>query len=127
MGASLLELLFNGLAYGIVLFLIACGLSITMGLMGFTNLAHGSIVMFGGYLVVALMKSFGWPFLATIPAAFVVCTLIGAGFERLLFRRLYAAGELNQVLLTIGLVFMSVAIATYVWERDSNPCRCRRI
>src|SRR5882724_12285942 len=121
MGASLLELLFNGVAYGIVLFLIACGLSITMGLMGFTNLAHGSIVMFGGYLVVALMKSFGWPFLATIPAAFVVCTLVGAGFERMLFRRLYAAGELNQVLLTIGLVFMSVAIATYLWGAGQQP------
>src|SRR5260370_37128945 len=119
--ASVLELLFNGLAYGIVLFLIACGLSITMGLMGFTNLAHGSIVMFGGYLVVALMKSFGWPFLATIPAAFVGCTLAGAAFERLLFRRLYAAGELNQVLLTIGLVFMSVAIATYVGGAGQQP------
>ena len=69
MFASVLELIFNGVAYGVVLFLIACGLSITMGLMGFTNLAHGSIVMFGGYLVVALMKGFGWPFLATIPAA----------------------------------------------------------
>jgi branched-chain amino acid transport system permease protein len=119
--ASVLELIFNGVAYGIVLFLIACGLSITMGLMGFTNLAHGSIVMFGGYLVVALMKSFGWPFLATIPAAFVVCTLVGAAFERLLFRRLYAAGELNQVLLTIGLVFMSVAIATYLWGAGQQP------
>src|SRR5882672_7128433 len=119
--ASILELIFNGVAYGIVLFLIACGLSITMGLMGFTNLAHGSIVMFGGYLVVALMKSFGWPFLATIPAAFVVCTLAGAAFERVLFRRLYAAGELNQVLLTIGLVFMSVAIATYLWGAGQQP------
>jgi branched-chain amino acid transport system permease protein len=119
--ASVLELTFNGVAYSIVLFLIACGLSITMGLMGFTNLAHGSIVMFGGYLVVALMKSFGWPFLATIPAAFVVCTLVGAAFERLLFRRLYAAGELNQVLLTIGLVFMSVAIATYLWGAGQQP------
>src|SRR5258705_3111546 len=111
--ASVLELLFNGLAYGIVLFVIACGLSITMGLMGFTNLAHGSIVMFGGYVVVALMKSFGWPFLATIPAAFAVSMLVGAAFERLLFRRLYAAGELNQVLLTIGLVVMSVSNAAY--------------
>jgi branched-chain amino acid transport system permease protein len=118
---SLLELVFNGLAYGIVLFLIACGLSITMGLMGFTNLAHGSIVMFGGYIVITLMKSFGWPFLATIPAAFVICTLAGAVFERLLFRRLYAADELNQVLLTIGLVFMTVAIATYVWGAGQQP------
>jgi branched-chain amino acid transport system permease protein len=121
MGASLLELVFNGLAYGIVLFLIACGLSITMGLMNFTNLAHGSIVMFGGYIVITLMKSFGWPFLATIPAAFIVCTLAGAAFERLLFRRLYAADELNQVLLTIGLVFMTVAIATYVWGAGQQP------
>src|SRR5258705_11398449 len=94
-----------------------------MGLMGFTNLAHGSIVMFGGYLVVALMKSFGWPFLATIPAAFVVCALAGAGFERVLFRRLYAAGELNQVLLTIGLVFMSVALPTDVWGAGQEPLR----
>jgi branched-chain amino acid transport system permease protein len=121
MGASILELVFNGLAYGIVLFLIACGLSITMGLMGFTNLAHGSIVMFGGYIVITLMKSFGWPFLATIPAAFMICTLAGAVFERLLFRRLYAADELNQVLLTIGLVFMTVAIATYVWGAGQQP------
>jgi branched-chain amino acid transport system permease protein len=123
MGASLLELVFNGFAYGIVLFLIACGLSITMGLMNFTNLAHGSFVMFGGYVVITLMKSFGWPFLATIPAAFIVCTLAGAAFERLLFRRLYAADELNQVLLTIGLVFMTVAIATYLWGAGQQPLR----
>jgi branched-chain amino acid transport system permease protein len=121
MVASVLELIFNGFAYGIVLFLIACGLSITMGLMNFTNLAHGSIVMFGGYIVITLMKSFGWPFLATIPAAFIVCTLAGAAFERLLFRRLYAVDELNQVLLTIGLVFMTVAIATYVWGAGQQP------
>jgi branched-chain amino acid transport system permease protein len=123
MGASLLELVFNGFAYGIVLFLIACGLSITMGLMNFTNLAHGSFVMFGGYVVITLMKSFGWPFLATIPAAFIVCTLAGVAFERLLFRRLYAADELNQVLLTIGLVFMTVAIATYLWGAGQQPLR----
>ena len=121
MGASLLELVFNGFAYGIVLFLIACGLSITMGLMHFTNLAHGSMVMFGGYIVITLTKSFGWPFLATIPAAFIICTLAGAAFERLLFRRLYAADELNQVLLTIGLVFMTVAVATYVWGAGQQP------
>src|SRR5260370_41708428 len=119
--ASVLELIFNGTAYGIVLFLIACVLSLTRRRMGVTNLADGSIVIFGGYLFVALMKSFGWPLLATIPAAFVVCTLVGAAFERLLFRRLYAAGELNQVLLTIGLVFMSVAIATYVWGAGQQP------
>ena len=119
--ASLLELIFNGVAYGIVLFLIACGLSITMGLMGFTNLAHGAIVMFGGYIVVVLMKSFGWGFLATIPAAFVVCALAGAAFERLLFRRLYAANELNQMLLTIGLVFMAAAVATYLWGAGQQP------
>jgi branched-chain amino acid transport system permease protein len=119
--ASLLELIFNGVAYGIVLFLIACGLSITMGLMGFTNLAHGAIVMFGGYIVITLMKSFGWGFLATIPVAFLVCALAGAAFERLLFRRLYAAGELNQMLLTIGLVFMAAAVATYVWGAGQQP------
>nr|MBF0681156.1 branched-chain amino acid ABC transporter permease [Pseudomonas sp.] len=88
MTAVLAVILFDGLAYGMLLFLISIGLSVTMGLMGFVNLAHGAFAMFGGYLASLLMQSAQWPFLATLPAVFVLVALAGAVFERLLYRRL---------------------------------------
>lgn len=113
--SSLIGILFDGTVYGVLLFLMAVGLSVTMGLMGFVNLAHGAFAMLGGYIAATLMAKAGWPFMATLPLVFVAVGLVGVLFERTLYRRLYGAGELDQVLFTIGLVFMAVAAATLVW------------
>jgi branched-chain amino acid transport system permease protein len=111
--SQLLAVLFDGFAYGMLLFLLSVGLSVTLGMMNFTNLAHGAFAMVGGYVTWALVEWYGWPFLATLPMAFLVTAAIAAVFEALLFRRLYDKGELNQVLFTIGLVFTASSIAAY--------------
>ncbi|WP_420227612.1 branched-chain amino acid ABC transporter permease [Pigmentiphaga litoralis] len=116
-----LGILFDGLAYGMLLFLISIGLSVTMGLMGFVNLAHGAFAMFGGYLATVLMQQAGWPFLATLPAAFVVVALASVLVERVLYRRLYRRGPLDQVLFTIGLTFMAVAAITWIFGPSQQP------
>ena len=91
--------LFDGLAYGMLLFLLSVGQSVTLGMMNFINLAHCSFAMLGGYVTVALMSRYGWPFFATLPCAFVVAAVVSVAFERTFFRRLYRASELDQVLL----------------------------
>ncbi len=113
--SQLLAVLFDGFAYGMLLFLLSVGLSVTLGLMNFTNLAHGAFAMVGGYITYALVELAGWNFLATLPMAFLVTAVIAAVFERLLFRRIYEAGELNQVLFTIGLVFSASAAAAFLF------------
>lgn len=123
MMVSLGNVLFNGLAYGMLLFVISVGLSVTMGLMGFANLAHGAFAMLGGYVATTLMNKAGVPFLLTLPIAFVAVAAASLVLERGLYRRLYRADELDQVLLTIGLVFMAVAGATYVWGPGQQPVR----
>jgi branched-chain amino acid transport system permease protein len=119
--STVLGVLFDGIAYGALLFVISVGLSVTMGLMGFINLAHGAFAMFGGYVAVMLMTRWGVPFLATLPLAFAAMAAAGAVLERLLYRRLYDASALEQVLFTIGLVFMSMAAATYAWGSGQQP------
>jgi branched-chain amino acid transport system permease protein len=109
-----LTILFDGIAYGMVLFVLACGLSVTLGLMNFVNLAHGAFAMAGGYAATILMNRWGLPFVATLPFAFLVPALIGVVLERTLYRRLYDASHLDQVLFTIGLVFMAVAGTDYL-------------
>jgi branched-chain amino acid transport system permease protein len=111
----ILGVLFDGFAYGMLLFLRSVGLSVTLGMMNFVNLAHCSFAMLGGYVTVTLMNSLGWPFLATLPAAFAGAAVVSVGLERGLYRRLYRASDLDQVLLTIGLAFISVAVAAYVF------------
>jgi len=113
--------LFDGLAYGMLLFLLSVGQSVTLGMMNFINLAHCSFAMFGGYLTVALMSRYGFPFFATLPCAFVAAAAVSVAFERTFFRRLYRASELDQVLLTIGIVFISVAVAAYIFGTDQQP------
>src|SRR5690554_5003123 len=107
--------LFDGFAFGMLLFLLSVGLSVTLGLMGFINLAHGAFGMLGGYVTVLVMRQLGLPFLLALPIAFLAAALVGVILERTLFRRLYRAGELNQVLFTIGLVFVATAAATFVF------------
>jgi branched-chain amino acid transport system permease protein len=109
----MLTLLFDGIAYGMLLFILAVGLCVTMGLMNFINLAHGAFAMLGGYLTVSLMQKFGLPFLLCLPLAFLLCALVGALLERSLYRRMYHKPHLDQVLFSIGLAFMSVAVADY--------------
>ena len=113
--------LFDGVAYGSLLFIIAVGLSVTLGLMNFVNLAHGTFAMIGGYVCVVLMSNAGVPFLATLPVAFVAAAIVGLVLERLLYQRLYRASPLDQVLFSIGLVFMSIAIFTYYFGASQQP------
>jgi branched-chain amino acid transport system permease protein len=113
--------LFDGIAYGMLLFLLSVGLSVTLGLMNFVNLAHCAFAMLGGYVTVTLMKELNWPFLATLPAAFVAAAAVSVLIERMLYRRLYRASDLDQVLLTIGLAFISVAAAAYVFGTTQQP------
>jgi branched-chain amino acid transport system permease protein len=115
--------LFDGLAYGSLLFLVSLGLSVTMGLMNFVNLAHGAFAMAGGFVAVVAMTRFGIPFLAALPLAFVATALAGGLLERLLYRRLYAASQLDQVLFSIGLTFMSIAAATWIFGPSQQPVR----
>jgi branched-chain amino acid transport system permease protein len=112
---SVLTVLFNGVAYGMLLFIMSVGLSVTMGMMNFVNLAQASFSMLGGYIMVAVTQKLGIPFLASLPIAFVVVGIASLVIERLIFRHFYGTDDLTQVLLTIGLIFMSIAIVTYFW------------
>jgi branched-chain amino acid transport system permease protein len=109
----MLTILFDGVAYGMLLFVLACGLSVTLGLMNFVNLAHGSFAMAGGYITVVLVNRLGVPFLLGLPLAFLFSAALGALLERTLYVHVYAKSHLDQVLFTIGLVFMSVAAVDY--------------
>jgi branched-chain amino acid transport system permease protein len=113
--SAVVSIVFFGLAYAMVLYLISVGLSVTMGLMGFVNLAHGVFAMFGGYAVTQLMNQQHMPFWLALLCAVVVVAAASVVLEKLLYRHLYGGEELDQVLLTIGLVFMSLAIAKYFW------------
>jgi branched-chain amino acid transport system permease protein len=113
--ASAFGVLFDGLAYGMLLFLLSVGLSVTLGMMNFVNLAHCSFAMLGGYVAVVLTNELRWPFLATLPLAFLSAAMVSVLLERVLYRRLYGASELDQCLLTIGIVFVSVAAAAYMF------------
>lgn len=109
----MLTILFDGIAYGMLLFVLACGLAVTLGLMNFVNLAHGAFAMAGGYVTAVLMNRYGVPFLLTLPLAFIVPALAGLVLERTLYKRLYTRSHLDQVLFSIGLVFMAVAAVDY--------------
>ena len=110
----MLTLLFDGVAYGMLLFVLAVGLAVTLGLMNFINLAHGAFAMAGGYVTVLLMNRAGLPFLLCLPIAFVATAALGALLERTLYRPMYARPHLDQVLFSIGLVFMAVTGVDYV-------------
>ena len=109
----MLTILFDGIAYGMLLFILACGLAVTLGLMNFVNLAHGAFAMAGGYITVILLNWYGVPFFLTLPVAFLATAALGLVLERTLYARLYARSHLDQVLFSIGLVFMAVAAVDY--------------
>jgi branched-chain amino acid transport system permease protein len=105
--------LFDGVAYGMLLFVLACGLAVTLGLMNFVNLAHGAFAMAGGYITVILVNRMGVPFALGLPLAFVFSAVIGLILERTLYVHVYRKSPLDQVLFSIGLVFMAVAAVDY--------------
>jgi branched-chain amino acid transport system permease protein len=113
--------LFDGFAYGMLLFLLSVGQSVTLGMMNFINLAHCAFAMLGGYVTATLVNTYGWPFFVTLPVAFIVTAVVSVAFERLLYRRLYRSTDLDQVLLTIGITFMSVAVAAYIFTTAQMP------
>ena len=119
--SSLVSVAFHGVAYGMILYVISVGLSVTMGLMGFTNLAHGVFAMAGGYVLVTALSQWDVPFPLALLLAFVLVALASVVLERLLYSRLYGAVELEQVLLTIGLIFMSVAVARLIFGTLQQP------
>jgi branched-chain amino acid transport system permease protein len=116
---SLISVAFHGLAYGMILYAISVGLSVTMGLMGFVNLAHGVFAMAGGYLMITVMERFGAPWLPALVLACLAVALASMVLERALYARLYGASELEQVLFTIGLIFIAVAVARLAY--GPNP------
>src|SRR5436853_6245607 len=99
-----MTVIFDGIASGMLLFLISVGLSVTLGLMGFVNLAHGAFAMLGGYVCVLLLNRAGVPFLATLPLVVVVVALVGGVLERTLYRRLYRATPPDQVRSSVRLM-----------------------
>jgi branched-chain amino acid transport system permease protein len=123
---SFLGVLFDGLAYGMLLFLISVGLSVTLGLMNFINLAHGAFAMLGGYVCVLALQRWGLPFLVMLPVAFVIAALAGLLLERVLYRYLYRRSHLDQVLATIGLTFMAIAAASYFFGPMQQPLQVPR-
>jgi branched-chain amino acid transport system permease protein len=116
-----MTVLFDGIASGMLLFLISVGLSVTLGLMNFVNLAHGAFAMVGGYVCVTLLNRAGVPFLLSLPLAALATAGVGVVMERLLYRRLYGATHLDQVLFSISLVFMSMAGAQYFFGAQQQP------
>ena len=116
-----MTIIFDGLAAGMLLFLISVGLSVTLGLMNFVNLAHGSFAMLGGYTCALLLSRLGLPFLLAVPVAAATAALAGVILERTLYRRLYAASHLDQVLFSIGLIFMSISAAHYFFGATQQP------
>jgi len=117
---SVVGILLGGLSAGTVLFIVSVGLSVTMGLMGFINLAHGAFAMFGGYVIVLAMNRAHVPFIAALALGFVATAALSVVLERTLYRRLYRAGELDQVLFTIGLIFIFIACAILVVGPESQ-------
>jgi len=119
--AGIVSVIVDGIAYGMLLFLFSIGLSVTLGLMRFINLAHGAFAMFGGYVAVTLMNGYGVPFLLLLPVAFLATGLFGAVAEKLVIRHVYPMPELQQVLFSIGLAFAAGAVANIIFGPQQQP------
>lgn len=119
--SAAISIAFHGTAFAMVLYLVSVGLSVTMGLMGFVNLAHGVFAAAGGYFMTTLMLQTGMSFYGAVPLAMLAVAILAVPLERFLYRPLYGADELDQVLMTMGLVFMSVAAGKYFWGPTAEP------
>lgn len=112
---ALAFILLYGISFGLVLCLIALGLVVTMGLMRVVNMAHGAFAAIGGYLTIGLMQMAGWPYALALPAAVLGVTAFGVLVERLLYVHLYRRSELDQVLVTVGVNFVVIAMLTMLF------------
>ena len=121
--SSLAAVLFDGFDYGMLLFLLSVGLSVTLGMMNFVNLAHCAFAAVGGYCTVTLVQRFGWPFLASLPIAFLMAAFVSVVLERTLYRHLYRSSDLDQCLFTIGIVFISVAAFAWFYTTEQQSAR----
>src|SRR3954469_5560687 len=119
--SSLVSVAFHGTAFGMILYVISVGLSVTMGLMGFANLAHGVFAMAGGYVLTSMISRFGVPFPLALVIAFATVAAGSVVLERLLYSRLYTARDLEQVMFTIGLIFVAVAVARMIFGTLQQP------
>lgn len=119
--ANLAAVIFDGVSFGMLLFLMSVGLSVTLGIMRFLNLAHGASAMLGGYVLITLVDQARVPFLAAVAIATLAAIPFNVLLEMLIYRRLYRAGHLYQVLLTIGIVFMAAGASTYIWGPNQQP------
>src|SRR5688572_7717976 len=112
---TVLSIATDALAYGMVLFVISIGLSVTIGLMRVINLAHGAFAMIGGYMASYAARDLGLGYGVAIMIAVIGTIALAIPIERLLYRRIYGASELTQVLMTIGITFCIIGIANYVF------------
>src|SRR5579863_5786078 len=119
--STIISIAFHGIAFAMVLYLVSVGLSVTVGLMGFVNLAHGVFAAAGGYFMTTLMTQYGVAFPLAVGVGTVLVAVLAVPLERYLYRPLYGADELDQVLMTMGLVFMSVAAGKFFWGPLSQP------
>jgi branched-chain amino acid transport system permease protein len=119
--SSLISVSFHGVAYGMILYVISVGLSVTMGLMRFVNLAHGVFAMAGGYVLTSTISGLGLPFPVALTLSFALVAAGSVVLERFLYSRLYGSDELEQVLFTIGLIFMAVAVAKLIFGNLQQP------
>src|SRR5690625_1155093 len=113
MWVQLIRLVFDGLAYGSLLFLMSVGLSVSLGLMNVVNLAHGVFALLGGYLFIYLLQSFQWPWVPSLVLVFCLLTFFGWVSEFFIFNHLYRLPPLKQVLLTLGICFIVMAVTMY--------------
>jgi branched-chain amino acid transport system permease protein len=114
-----LTILLDGTAYGMILFIISVGLTVTMGLMRVVNLAHGAFAMIGGYLAAMLVRGH-MPFFAAAIVAALAAGAVGAVTELVLYRPLYRRGELAQALMTFGLAFVAIAALTSAFGSNAQ-------
>ena len=115
--ATFLIQLLNSVQYGLLLFMLAAGLTLIFGIMGVVNLAHGSFYMLGAYLAYSLSSLFGSLTLAIIGGV-LLAVLFGLLLERLLFRHFYQRDHLDQVLLTFGLIYVFEELRSMLWGDD---------
>ena len=115
--ATFLIQLLNSVQYGLLLFMLAAGLTLIFGIMGVVNLAHGSFYMLGAYLAYSLSSLFGSLTLAIIGGV-LLAVLFGLLLERLLFRHFYHRDHLDQVLLTFGLIYVFEELRSMLWGDD---------
>lgn len=109
--STLVSLLIDGISYGMTLFLIAVGLTVTLGVMRVVNLTHSAFAMVGGYLALWLVRGAGLGFYFAVPMAAALTMLLALAMERTLYRWVYRSDPLGQLLMTLGITFVITALA----------------